>query len=371
MQGFDLAVVGASFAGLACAGAAAARGVRTVVLDRKREAGARVRTTGLVVKEAAEAWDLPGRLVRPLSRVRVHFPSGRTIDVDAPGAYLLATDTPALLRWLAERARECGAEVRFFRDVAALLRRREGFELPEADLRARFVVGADGARSRVATALGLGRNRAFLRGAEVELEGVRGPSADLVHCLLDPELAPGYLAWVVPGVGTTQVGLACRPPAPPRIGPLLRRFARLLDLSRARIVGRRGGPIPVGGIVRPLHADGALLVGDAAGMASPLTAGGIATALRFGRRAGHLVADHLLDGGAEPGAALFRELPSWLGKRLLRAAYDRLPLVAAADAALASPLVRAVARRVFFHRWRARPAAPVTASPSRLASRGG
>ena len=51
----DLVVVGASFAGAACAIAAAQRGLHVVVLERKRDPGAKLRTTGIIVKEAAEA----------------------------------------------------------------------------------------------------------------------------------------------------------------------------------------------------------------------------------------------------------------------------------------------------------------------------
>ncbi|MCY3021666.1 MAG: FAD-dependent oxidoreductase [Planctomycetota bacterium] len=49
----DVAIVGGSFAGLACAQAAAARGLRTIVLERKADPGQTPHTTGLLVKEVA------------------------------------------------------------------------------------------------------------------------------------------------------------------------------------------------------------------------------------------------------------------------------------------------------------------------------
>lgn len=48
---YDLAVIGAGFAGLAAAHAGATRGLKTIVLERKAEPGARPHTTGLLVKE--------------------------------------------------------------------------------------------------------------------------------------------------------------------------------------------------------------------------------------------------------------------------------------------------------------------------------
>ena len=50
----DLLVVGASFAGVACAIEAARAGLRVILIDRKSDAGEKLHTTGIVVKEAAD-----------------------------------------------------------------------------------------------------------------------------------------------------------------------------------------------------------------------------------------------------------------------------------------------------------------------------
>ena len=50
----DVVIVGASFAGAACALAAAQYGLRVCVLERKADPGERLHTTGIVVKEAME-----------------------------------------------------------------------------------------------------------------------------------------------------------------------------------------------------------------------------------------------------------------------------------------------------------------------------
>ena len=56
---FDLVIVDGSFAGLVCARTVAMRGLRVAVIDRKRDPGAQVRTTGIPVKQAADVLDLP------------------------------------------------------------------------------------------------------------------------------------------------------------------------------------------------------------------------------------------------------------------------------------------------------------------------
>ncbi len=72
---FDIVIIGASFAGLVCARAAAERGLSVAVVEKKSEPGASVHTTGIFVKEAAEACPLPKRLTRKVRGVRLYAPS--------------------------------------------------------------------------------------------------------------------------------------------------------------------------------------------------------------------------------------------------------------------------------------------------------
>jgi len=346
---FDLAVAGAGFAGLACARAAAALGLRVAVLEQKTDPGAGLRTTGILVKEAAEELELPRHLLRRIRGVRVYSPSLSVLDLSSPGYYFAATDTPGLVRWLAEEAVEAGAELLLGVPYRGARRTPDGFELAGAGILARFIAGADGPRSRVARDFGLGRNRDFLAGVEVELEGALGVAPDRLHCFLDSSLAPGYLGWAVPGAGITQVGVASVAPLGDRLDRFLEKLNGVFFLDGVRIVGRRAGWIPAGGPVRPLGSDGVLLLGDAAGLVSPLTGGGIQNALHFGRLAGHSIAQHLLDGGPLPHLELERSVPRYGWKRLLRRAMSISPPNWVFEALLASPPFRALARTVFFH----------------------
>ena len=92
---YDVGIVGAGFARLACARTAARRGLRVLVIDRKSEAGQRMRTTGLLVKEAAERWEIPAALTQRVRGIRLYSPALATLDLAASGYYFLANDTPA------------------------------------------------------------------------------------------------------------------------------------------------------------------------------------------------------------------------------------------------------------------------------------
>jgi len=350
MREADLVVVGAGFAGLACARAAALRGVRTVVLDRKRFAGEKIHTTGILVKEVADFFEVPRQWTRKVSGVRLYAPNLKSVDLFAPGYHFLATDTAGVLRWMADQATEAGAELCWEARFQGALRREGRLVLPGHGLRARFLAGCDGARSRVATHLGLGKNQQYLLGVEAEWEGVRGVEERVLHVFLDSVWAPGYIGWVVPGAGITQIGLAVRGGRIPRLDGWMQQLRRAFDFSAARETGRRGGYIPCGGLVKPWHGEGVVLLGDAAGTVSPLTAGGIHPALELGRLAGVALADHLLDGGPHPAERLKETVPGYSAKGLLRAAFSAFPPPNALyDRVLEWGLFRRLARTVFFH----------------------
>ncbi len=313
----DLLVVGASFAGLVAARTAAMRGLSVVVLESKRDAGARVATTGILVKEAAEEIDVPHAMTRCVHGVRLYAPNLRHIDLFSPGSFFLTTDTARLLRWLGHEAQRAGARILYGTRFVGAARDGDRFQIGGVDLAARFVLGADGARSAVARCFGLGRNRRFLVGVEVELDLSRahglvgeptsapdqvggrlppehapaGPDARFLHCFIDSRLAPGYLAWVAPSPQATQVGLAVSDGRRPDLAAFLARTEPLFGFAGARVIERRAGRIPAGGTVEPWSAPGVLLVGDAAGMVSPATGGGIRLAFQFGRRAAQAIAD--------------------------------------------------------------------------------
>ena len=347
MRKFDLVIAGGSFAGLACARTAALRGLKVAVLDAKKEPGARVRTTGIVVKEASDDFDLPARLMRKVRGVRLYAPDDRALDLHAPGYFFQATDTAQVLRWMASEAERAGAELMYGTRFDGGLEYDRGVSLP--GLHARFLIGADGARSRVAECFGLSRNRHFLTGMEIECETLDGFDPRFLHCFADSRIAPGYIAWVVPGMGVTQIGVAATKPHKPDLGGLLRRLKSFCDVRKIKAVERRSGLIPSGGTLSRLGTRRVMLIGDAAGMVSPVTGGGIHTALHFGRRAAQLASDWLDDRGPHPVAAFKREAPRYTAKRALRRMMDLAPPNLLINALLMTAPVRAAAQRLYFH----------------------
>ncbi|WP_295555731.1 NAD(P)/FAD-dependent oxidoreductase [uncultured Hyphomicrobium sp.] len=347
---YDLVIVGASFAGLVAARTAAMRGLDVAVLEAKPEAGHRVATTGILVKEAAEEIDIPHTLTRRVHGVRLYAPSRRHIDLFAPGYFFLTTDTANVLRWLAAEAMRAGAKILYRARFEGADRVDGVFRFRGLNIAARYILGADGARSAVARAFGLGTNRKFLTGLEVEFEGLAGADPRFLHCFLDSKLAPGYLGWVAPGPVVSQAGLAVGPGRRPDLKAFLAATESIFGYSNARPVERRSGRIPAGGLVHPWSAEGVMLVGDAAGQVSPATGGGIKLAFELGRRAAQVISDHLQDLGPPPARAMAADVPAFGAKKLMRFGLDLAPPNWTIDAALAVPPMRWLAQQVYFHR---------------------
>ncbi len=350
MNQTDVLIAGGGFAGLMCAKALAERGVSVIVLERKAAAGVGMHTTGIIVKECADEFALPDHLVRKVTDVRLYAPSLKHVDLKSPDYFFLTTDTPALMKHLSAQAEAAGAKIVYDTPYESGEPMGEGYII-NGLYGCQFLIGADGPRSKVADDFNLGQNKEFLLGAEAEYVNLPLDNNNAFYCFLDQTIAHGYLGWVIPGVGVAQVGLATRMPKKPDIDVFVNRMQDIFDFSHASVAARRGGLIPCGGLVEPFAKDNVILLGDAAGIVSPLTAGGIHTALHYGKILGETLAAHIKEGGGHPAAAMARIYPRFPFKQMLRKAYERTPNWAI-DVGLTNPLFKAFAGGVFFMKKR-------------------
>jgi flavin-dependent dehydrogenase len=355
----DVLVVGAGLAGLHTARLLAQRQLNVMVVDRRRSLSTGIRTTGIFVRRTLDGFDLPDHLLGPGVRDVLLYPPSRRDPIRLTSGrdeYRVA-DMAAIYEHAQRAAESAGARVHL--GVRYLDRSRRRVRLAGGDaeaVTARFVVGADGARSRVARDLGLDVNRRFLVGAEIVHPVASGPTTPAFHCVLDPRVAPGYLGWVIDDGQHAHVGVAGYPDAM-RTG-----IRHLLDTFAADAPGRpaptgpvqrRGGPIPVGGVLRRLACPNGLLVGDAAGAVSPLTAGGLDPCLRMSELAAAVVHEYLRTGDEAvlrryDGNALRHR---FRGRLLLRRLFAGIRAPVAAEAAVAllrGRAGRALAARVLF-----------------------
>ncbi|MGH7128493.1 MAG: FAD-binding monooxygenase, partial [Planctomycetaceae bacterium] len=125
-----------------------------------------------------------------------------------------------------------------------------------------------------------------------------------------------------------------------------------LELNRGHPTERRGGLIPVNGLLRRIASPRGLLVGDAAGAVSPLSAGGLDAGIRLSEYAAHLLLGALADGPgaltAYDGKPLRTRFTSRLFMRRLLDTFASPTAVEIALAALRAPPLRPLVRHIFF-----------------------
>jgi flavin-dependent dehydrogenase len=371
----DVLVVGAGLAGLHTATLLARAGHAVLLAERRPALDGAIRTTGIFVRRTLDDFELPPEHLGPPIRRVVLYPPNRRRPVvldSARDEYRVGDMAPL---YVATAKAAAGDGVRILLGTRYVGRGRDSYLLTGPDgpvrVRARFVVGADGARSAVARDLALDRNRHLLVGAEEVFPITADDGPPTFHCVLDPSLAPGYLAWVVNDGRHAHVGVAGYAKRFPNgMRRALTRFAATApglgpgpgpgpDGTAAGAVvdpmevERRGGPIPVGGVLRRISCVDGLLVGDAAGAVSPLTAGGLDPCLRLSEHAADVLDDALRSGRPDPlehydGAALRAR---FRGRLLLRhgLAQVRTPALAStAFAVLRTRAGRAAAARILF-----------------------
>lgn len=362
MDSTDVMVVGAGLAGLNTATLLARQGHDVLLVERRTSLSRAIRTTGIFVRKTLDDFPLPSDCLGPPIRRVVLYPPNlrRPVSLTSPRDEYRVGDMAALYEASAVAAADAGVRIALGTRYAG--RQGNVFHLAGRDgptvVRARFVVGADGARSRVARDLALDRNHHLIVGAEEVFEVSGSDEPPTFHCVLDPSLAPGYLAWVVNDGQHAHVGVAGYADRyPDGLRRAVERFSAsapgLAGIERPETVERRAGPIPVGGLLRRISCAGGLLVGDAAGAVSPLTAGGLDPCLRQSELAAEVLSDALRTGKPDSmthydGAALRTH---FRGRLMLRRglAQVRTPTVAAAAfTLLRTPFGQAAASRVLF-----------------------
>lgn len=297
---FDVAIVGSGPAGGSAALVLAQRGLKVALLERERLPRYKTCGGGLVARASTL---LPPAIAvaieRRYERAELHL-------LDAGLHYYATRDAPIITMTMRDRfdlavasvAAAAGADLRAPCAVIGVTPNPGGVRLDTASgpLEAAFVLAADGAASATARRAGWGDGRHLIPALEYEIQVddqtferfARSPRFDV-------GIVPYGYAWVFPKAAHLSVGALTTRRGPMNLHRQLEAYLRVIRLT-PRAVQRHGFVIPVRPRSGPLARGRVLLVGDAAGLADPVTAEGISFAVRSGR----LAAEAILAGGLDP-----------------------------------------------------------------------
>ncbi|HEX5387103.1 MAG TPA: NAD(P)/FAD-dependent oxidoreductase [Gemmatimonadales bacterium] len=357
---YDVTIIGAGLAGLQLARLLARGGASVLLVDARRSVADCVRTTGIFVRRTFEDFPVLHPFLGPaISTIGLHSPGDRVMELECEHDEFRVGRMHELYRAMLRQVKRAGAEWRPATTYRSMQLDADGARLTFRDgtgIRSRFVVGADGARSRIARDLGLDRNTQWIAAVE-HVHPSASPSRPRFDCWIDPAIAPGYLAWAVDDGKEMHVGVGGDDR---RFHPAsaLRTFEQRLRRDRtlrdATLLERRGGLIPVNGILRRIACGHGLLVGDAAGAVSPLTAGGLDACMRLSSHAAAVLLNALHEPAAiraYSGAAYRSRFASRLGMRRMFDVATRWPSAIELGFVMArTSIAQAMVQHVFFGR---------------------
>jgi len=312
---YDVVVVGGGPAGLSAAWSSAKKGLNVAVIERDEAIGQNVRTSGVTWIKEAKAFGIPADYYNEIRNYAFYSPNNYVLK-KSDIAQAAVLDVRKTYQFLAYQAASAGADIFLRTTVTDPIKNEKGkltgvkaTSLKE-DLifNSKLVIDASGFYSVIGRSLGLVLPwKRFGAGAEYEAY-VDKIDSDTWYLMVGSQYSPAGYAWIFPlAKNKVRIGVGVGKPnsqadASKLLIELLEKRPKPLDdLGRIVPVEFHYGLIPNEGLRQSTIDDNLILVGDSAGQSNPLVLEGIRYAIEFGRAAGRIGGEAIIQGDTSKG----------------------------------------------------------------------
>ncbi|MEL6531528.1 MAG: geranylgeranyl diphosphate reductase [Pseudomonadota bacterium] len=301
---FDVVVVGGGPSGATAAHDLALAGKRVALIDRE----GRIKPCGgAIPPRLMQDFDIgEEQLLAKVNTARMISPTGRMVDIPIENGFVGMVDRKDFDPFLRDRAVNAGAEyfvgtfVRVERDGndrRVIYRDKASGE--ERGLDTKLIIGADGAKSKVARAEIPGADKVPLVFAYHEI--IEAPEKTEVYdpercdVIYDGKISPDFYGWVFPHGASASVGMGSMVKEV-NLKQATADLRAASGLEACTTIRKEGAPIPLRPMDRWDNGRDLVVAGDAAGVVAPSSGEGIYYAMMGGRVAATAAQAYLASG---------------------------------------------------------------------------
>src|SRR4030042_1458738 len=244
LETYDIVIIGAGPAGSSAAQAAAQRGAKVLLIDRKQRIGVPVQCAELVPQWISRYAHFSSKcILQTIEAMVTHLPDRTSYEMKGPG-YML--DRSLFDKELSASAILSGAQISIGTRVTGLISKGVIVErgTRKEHIKSKVIIGADGVHSSTARWVGLPPVKTTVA---LQYELAISNSQNHVDIFFHSDYEGGY-AWFFPKGRTANVGIGLTPSKASLLPTLMNSFFNdLMDLKRISsidIVGKTGGSIP-------------------------------------------------------------------------------------------------------------------------------
>ena len=292
---YDVAIIGGGPSGAIAAAVLAKAGISTILIERNFE---NIKPCGGAIPLGLiEEFQIPAELIeKKLSKMRARSPKGRVIEMQMPNGYVGMVRREKFDRYLRSEAERAGAIVAEGL-VKTISHSGDGFLINTLNdkipaIRARRIIGADGANSKTAEAL-------FFPSSELKVIAMQQrfkytPAiqkfSDIIEIWFDGEVSPDFYGWIFPKADHLAIGTGTEDKNH-NLKALQKRFIEKIGITDLPYLDE-AAKIPMKPR-RSFTQEKAILVGDAAGLVTPANGEGIFFAMRSGKLGAEAMIEHI------------------------------------------------------------------------------